>query len=133
MENIVFDDQSRIDLVHIDEMVFKGRHGVGLEERAVPQDFKVEIVMGVDIRHAGATDVIEDTVNYQIVKDEIQRIVEAESYALIEKLAERIWNSISTDSRIRFAKISIRKLQIWKNGIPGVTVTRHTNSASVQA
>ncbi len=133
MKNFDLYCQYRIDLVHIDEMIFKGRHGVGLEERAVPQDFKVEIVMGVDIRHAGTTDFIEDTVNYQIVKDEIQRIVELESYALIEKLAERIWSKLSADSRIRFAKISIRKLQIWTNGIPGVTVTRHTNSIPVQA
>jgi len=122
-ENSHFDSLS-VDQVHIDEMIFKGRHGVGAEERAVPQEFKVEVTLGVDVRSASKSDFIDDTVDYQTIKDGIQTIVESESHALVEKIAERIWDEIRVDIRIRFARISIKKLEIWRNGIPGVTVTR---------
>ena len=113
-----------LDLIHIDDLIVRGRHGVGQEERSSPQDFKVKIVLGVDVAAAGRSDDLGDTINYQEVKDTIEAIVQQESYALIERLADRIWESIRQDARIYFAKISIKKLQIWPNGVPGVTVFR---------
>jgi FolB domain-containing protein len=114
-----------VDLVHIDNLVVRGCHGVGAEERSAPQDFEVSIVLGVDIRTAGRTDKLDDTVNYQTIKDVVHRIVEHESFALVESIADRLWDNIRADRRIQFAEIRIKKLNIWSNGIPGITVFRN--------
>jgi len=47
--------------------------------------------------------------------------------ALIETIAERIALQILTDVRIHSVRVSVRKIDIWENGVPGVEITRHAS------
>ncbi|GIL53851.1 hypothetical protein Vafri_9484 [Volvox africanus] len=55
------------DWIHINNMRFHGRHGVLPEETRLGQNFLVDIKLEVDATRAGASDALEDTVNYVAV------------------------------------------------------------------
>lgn len=48
-------------------LVFHGYHGVLEEERRLGQKFVVDIEASADLSRAGATDDLQDTVNYAAV------------------------------------------------------------------
>ena len=113
-----------MDYIHIDNLLFRGKHGAYAKERAVEQEFEVSVKLGVDISSAAKSDTLADTIDYSEVKNKIQKVIEGNSRYLIEKLAEDIAGQILEDPRIRSAEITIRKPEVWDNGIPGVTVLR---------
>ena len=54
-----------------------GVHGVLPEEQVRPQPFEVDIELLVDVRAAGVSDDLDDTVDYSAVCDAVIRIAEA--------------------------------------------------------
>jgi 7,8-dihydroneopterin aldolase/epimerase/oxygenase len=114
----------RADWIHVENLCFHGKHGVGTAERSVAQPFSISVKLGVDIREAAQSDMIEDTSDYSLIKNIIRKVVEEESHRLVERMAERIVTEILLDKRIRSVELSIKKLAIWDNGIPGVTIVR---------
>lgn len=113
-----------MDYIHIDSLLFKGKHGAYARERSVEQEFAVSVRLGVDVQKACKSDKLEETVNYKEVKDKIQKVIEGESRYLIEKIAEEMAASILEDSRIQTVEITLKKNAVWDNGIPGVTIVR---------
>lgn len=71
-------------------MRFEGKHGVPEEERAAPQPFEVDAEMYLDLRPAGLTDDLEQTVDYRTAFDICRDVIEGPSCQLIETLAETI-------------------------------------------
>jgi len=67
-----------------------GTHGVLPEEQQRPQPFEVDVDLQVDLRKAGATDSLADTVDYGAVTAAIAAVVGGPHAALLEHLAERI-------------------------------------------
>ena len=113
-----------MDYIHIDNLSFNGKHGVYAQERKLEQEFALSIKLGVDIGKAAESDAIEDTVNYSDVKAIAEQIITGKSSYLIEKLAVEIAEAILQDKRVHSAEVTIKKVAVWKNGIPGVTVFR---------
>jgi 7,8-dihydroneopterin aldolase/epimerase/oxygenase len=113
-----------MDYLHIDSLRFQGKHGAYTPERSVEQEFEISVRLGVEIQEACTSDVLEETVDYQLVKDKIQEVIEGESRYLIEKLAEDMASKILEDTRIRTIELTLKKNAVWSNGIPGVTITR---------
>ncbi|OGG39875.1 hypothetical protein A2118_00080 [Candidatus Kaiserbacteria bacterium GWA2_50_9] len=113
-----------MDYIHIDSLLFKGRHGVGSVERSVEQEFSVSVRLGVVVGSVGKSDRLEDTVDYKDIKNKIQAVIEGESRYLLERIAEDIAIKILENSRIQTVEITIKKSTVWDNGIPGVTITR---------
>jgi len=116
-----------MDYIHIEKLIFKGKHGAYQEERKVEQEFTVSVRLGVDIASAGRSDKLAHTVNYSEVKNKIQKVIEGASRYLLEKLAEEIAASILEDTRIRSVGITIHKPEVWDNGVPGVTIFRENS------
>lgn len=87
-----------------------GTHGVLAEEQARPQPFEVDVELAVDLSMAGASDQLEDTVDYSAVAESVSRVVESERYALIERLATRIADVCQSDERVRGVAVTVRKL-----------------------
>ncbi|MBQ9376625.1 MAG: dihydroneopterin aldolase [Schwartzia sp.] len=77
----------KIELVGMD---FFGRHGCSEEERLVGQRFLVDVTLYLDLAAAGRTDDMGETVDYAAVFDDVRRVVEGKSAALLETVAERI-------------------------------------------
>ncbi len=113
-----------MDHLHIDNLFFRAKHGVSAREQRVEQEFDVAVRLGVHIPKAGKSDKLKDTVDYQEVKDIIQKVIEGSSRYLVEKLADEIATRVLKDKRIKTIELSIRKPEVWKNGIPGVTILR---------
>jgi dihydroneopterin aldolase len=112
-----------MDYLHIDGFKVSGIHGHYEHEWSKEQEFDVSLRVGFESRTAGETDQLTDTIDYDHLK---QIIVDgfAEKRFLIEKLAEDIANKILEDQRAKEVSITIRKLEAWDNGVPGVTVNR---------
>lgn len=79
-----------MDSIFVRGMRFFGYHGVFPEEQKLGQRFVVNLEMNLDLRGAGQTDKLEDTVNYGEVYQYVQEVVEGQPAALIETVAEKI-------------------------------------------
>jgi 7,8-dihydroneopterin aldolase/epimerase/oxygenase len=81
------------DRIVLAGMRFEGRHGVSDDERAFPQLLEVDLEVELDLRAAGASDELADTVDYGALVSLVGRIVEGGSFRLLEAIA----GSIATD------------------------------------
>ena len=84
------DTDAHLDRIHIRDLKFRCILGVYPEERRDKQDITVNVVLYADLRAAGRSDRIEDTVDYKGVKKRIAALVETSSSFLVEHLAQRI-------------------------------------------
>lgn len=71
-------------------MSFQGRHGVRAAERAQEQEFQVDLDIEADLRAAGSSDQLADTVDYTRARAAAKEVVEGESVSLLESLATAI-------------------------------------------
>ncbi|AWE05977.1 dihydroneopterin aldolase [Lysinibacillus sp. 2017] len=85
-----------MDYIHLRDMQFFGYHGVLPEETRLGQRFRANVSLAVDIKRAGETDELDDTVSYVGVYDICKEIIEGQPYKLIEAVAETIATRILT-------------------------------------
>ncbi|HUV11498.1 MAG TPA: dihydroneopterin aldolase [Acidimicrobiia bacterium] len=100
-----------MDRVLITGLRESGIHGVLPEERTRPQPFEVDVELSVDVAVAGASDALDDTVDYALVADAVSRVVREESYQLLERLATRIAEECRADERVAAVTVTVRKLE----------------------
>ena len=105
-----------------------GRHGVLAPEHLAPQPFVVDLSMAVDLRRAGETDALEDTVDYGAVFAAVREIVEGPHADLIEALAARIARAVlDLAPPVREVTVRVRKPEAPLPGDfewAGVEITR---------
>jgi dihydroneopterin aldolase len=99
------------DLIQLRGVRAMGIHGVLPEEQGRPQPFEVDLDLAVDLRAAGRSDRLEDTVDYGAVADAVAACITDEHLALLERLAERIATIALEDTRVTAVTVSLRKLQ----------------------
>ena len=102
------------DRILLHRMEFEGFHGVGDEERSLPQVIEVDVEMAVDLRSAGQSDDLEQTVNYSAVFKRCRAVVEEQSFHLLEAIA----HTIATDLLANFAPIESVLVRVRKPGVP---------------
>ena len=114
-----------MDYIHVDKLIVRGKHGVMPRERVVEQEFEISLKLGVDDTSVAAkSEKLADAVDYGSIKDSVSSIVESNSFYLIETLAHAIAGEVLKDKRIQTLELTIRKPEVWDNGIPGVTILR---------
>lgn len=113
-----------MDYVHIDNLRISGKHGHYARERRGTQDFEVSLKVGMDVQKAGKSDKLRHSLNYAHLKSIAEDVFAAAPRYLLESLAEDIAKKILKDKRAREVSVTIKKLAIWKNGVPGVTIVR---------
>ena len=123
------------DEILLEGMRFYGFHGVNPEERTLGQRFSVDVAMAVDLRRAGESDDLNDTVSYSAVYKLVRRIVEGEGRNLIEAVAEAIATAILAEHRrVERVTVTVRKLEAPLKGAmleaAGVRVTRARTDGS---
>lgn len=79
-----------MDYIHLREMQFFGYHGVLPEENVLGQRFRANVSLAVNMKQAGETDELTNTVSYVGVYDICKEIVEGKPFKLIEAVAETI-------------------------------------------
>jgi dihydroneopterin aldolase len=100
-----------VDRILISGLRELGIHGVLPEERVRAQPFQVDLELHVDLAKAGASDDLADTVDYGAICDAVSRVVSAESYQLLERLAQRIVEVCTSDPRVQGVVVEVRKLE----------------------
>jgi FolB domain-containing protein len=78
------------DKILITDLLARGRLGVPAEERMIPQDILINLVLYTDTRRAGESDSIDDSVDYAITTRSVLELVEKSTRHTVEALAEDI-------------------------------------------
>ena len=78
------------DRIRLMGMLFFGHHGTLPAERELGQRFVVDVDLHCDLRAAGMTDDLTQTVDYSEVYRQVREIVEGPPARLTETVAERI-------------------------------------------
>jgi dihydroneopterin aldolase/D-erythro-7,8-dihydroneopterin triphosphate epimerase len=97
------------DEIRICDLKFRCIVGVNEDERHRKQDIVAQIVLYTDLRPAGRTDALEDTVDYKILKKEILALAERSHFLLIEALAESIADICLRHDRVEQVAVTIEK------------------------
>jgi D-erythro-7,8-dihydroneopterin triphosphate epimerase len=97
------------DQIAISDLRFRCIVGLGEDERQEKQDVIVQIVLFVDLRAAGRSDAIEDTVDYKALKKDILAAVEPSRFRLIEALAQCIADICLSRSRVERVTVTVEK------------------------
>ena len=108
-----------MDRIFLHGMRFMACHGALPHEREVPQAFEADVELGLDLREAGETDDLRNTVNYAEVYELIRRVIEGAEEAAAQILA--------TFPRIRSVTLTVHKPAAPIAGIfadVGVSITR---------
>ncbi|HWH32807.1 MAG TPA: dihydroneopterin aldolase [Egibacteraceae bacterium] len=98
-----------MDRIEITGLRVFGRHGVFDWEQEQGQDFTVDVALDVDLRAAGASDELADTVDYGLLAERIAREVEDTQFQLLEALAQHLSDVVLSDERVRAVDIRIGK------------------------
>src|SRR6266699_2880415 len=98
-----------MDRILMEGMVFFGRHGVHPAERELGARFTVDVDLETDLAAAGASDRLEDTVDYTAAHRLVGEVVGGEPCNLIEAVAERIAARLLTLDRVRRVTVRVRK------------------------
>ena len=100
-----------MDCIHLTGIRSYGYTGFLPEEQLLGQWFEVDISLWLDISTAAKTDAIEDTLDYRGVISLVKHLVKTSKFALIEKLAVTIADSILQESdRLMEAQVTLTKV-----------------------
>ena len=99
----------KLDKVYIRDLSLRCIIGIFPEERTKKQDIIINVTMEADLRNAGKTDSIDDTVDYKRITKAILAAIEPSSYNLIEKIAQVIADICFTDKLVQTVEVTIDK------------------------
>jgi dihydroneopterin aldolase len=111
--------------VEIRDLRLFGRHGVHGEERERGQDFVFDVELEVGER--GASDRLEDAVDYSEVARAVKEVSDARRFGLLEALATAVADELERRFSPRRVRVRVRKPEVQPAGLAGtvsVTVTR---------
>jgi FolB domain-containing protein len=103
------DNSGPLDTVRIERLVLDCVIGINPWERLTKQRITIDIEMNADLSAAGASDAIEDTINYRTVSKAVTAEIEASSYGLVEALASRVAEICLEDERVQSVEVTVRK------------------------
>jgi D-erythro-7,8-dihydroneopterin triphosphate epimerase len=98
-----------LDRIHILDLKLRCIVGVFAEERREKQDVILNLTLYADLRKAGRSDELADTVDYKTIKKKVIALVEASSYQLVERLAERVAEVCLEDRRVKKVEVFLEK------------------------
>ena len=120
-----------MDRIEISGVTATGYHGVFEHEKRDGQPFVVDVVLTVDLRRAGRSDALVDTINYGEVAADVVRRIEGEPFDLIERLAEVIAGDALARPLVQAVEVAVHKPQA-PVGVPfGDVVVRMTRRRPV--
>jgi dihydroneopterin aldolase len=105
------------DVIHLRGLEFYAYHGALPEERVLGQRFIIDMDLFFDLRKAGLTDSVRNTIHYGEVYHVINSCVCDESFQLIERLAEIIAQRVLDRFPCESVRVEVHKPQA---PIPGI-------------
>lgn len=81
------------------------------EEQVRAQPVEVDLDVVVDLASAGRSDSLDDTVDYAAIAADVERVLTAERFVLLERLAQRLAEVVLVDERVQSVTVGVRKLR----------------------
>lgn len=116
-----------MDKIFIRELVLRCVIGCYSAERNEVQEIVVSLEMECDLRKAGRSDDLNDTVDYFAMKEAIVALGDESRFQLIESLAERIADIALANDKVQRVVVTIDKpdaLQFAKSSAVEIVRTR---------
>jgi dihydroneopterin aldolase len=105
------------DRVVLTGMTFLARHGVNDWEKVEPQRFEVDVELALDVQPAALADDLTRTIDYRGIYEVTRRVVETNSFDLIETLAETIAREVlAANEAADAATVRVRKPDVELGG-----------------
>lgn len=103
-------ETSRLDRILIKDLLVRGIIGVNPDERKNRQDIVINATLWADTRRAGASDDVNDTVNYRTATKAMLAHVEQNEPYLVEKLAaDLVRVCFDSDERLQAIELTVEK------------------------
>ncbi len=83
-----------MDIIRLTGIRGYGYIGALPEEQVLGQWFEVDVTLMLDLKTAGQSDRLEDTLNYCSVVEIVQHLIQTSKFSLLEKLATAIADAI---------------------------------------
>jgi dihydroneopterin aldolase len=100
-----------VDRIELRGLRLSGICGALPEERDRPQPLEIDLDVAADLRAAGRSDDLAETVDYGALVDAVERAVAAGRPVLLEHLAERIAAAVLALDRVEGVTVALRKLR----------------------
>ena len=105
------------DRIVLAGLEFLARHGVNDREKEEPQRFEVDLELALDVRPAALADDLGKTVDYRGVYGTTRRVVEDNTFDLIETLAEAIAREVlDANPAVDEVTVRVRKPDVELGG-----------------
>jgi D-erythro-7,8-dihydroneopterin triphosphate epimerase len=98
-----------VDRIIIRDLATRCIVGVRADERREKQDVTINVVLFADLRRAGRTDRMEDTVDYHAIKKRILAMVESSHFYRVEALAQAVAEICLADRKVVRARVQVEK------------------------
>jgi dihydroneopterin aldolase len=98
-----------MDCIHLTGIRCYGYTGYLPEEQVLGQWFEVDVTLWLDLSVAGKSDVIEDTLDYRSIISMVQHLVKTSKFALVERLATAIAESIVAAHNVEQVQVRLSK------------------------
>ncbi len=117
-----------MDIVFIQGLKIDTVIGIYDWERKIRQDIVLDIEMSADIKAASLTDHIDQTLNYKAVSKRLIDFVKNSEFQLVETLAEKICEIITSEFNVDEVKLTLNKGEAvtGAKGV-GVIIKRYKN------
>ena len=102
-------DVSAFDIIDIEGLSVRAILGIYERERIDRQEVVVDLRLFTDIRAAGASDSIEDAIDYKTLTKAVRKLVAESSYFLVEALATAIADTVLSTTPARAARVRVSK------------------------
>lgn len=98
-----------MDIVFVREFRVDTIIGIHAWERRVRQTVVLDLEMATDNRRAGASDRLEDVVDYAAVSERLRTFIESSEFSLIETLAERVADLVLGEFGVSWLRLRLSK------------------------
>jgi FolB domain-containing protein len=103
------EDAAALDRIFVRDLRLRGIVGINDWERKKRQDIVVNLTLYGNFRRAGASDQIEDTLNYRSLAKDVIDHVEGSSHYLVEALATELARICVVDHGAQRARVRVEK------------------------
>jgi FolB domain-containing protein len=97
------------DQIMIKDLLLRGIIGINDWEREKEQDILINITLSGDLKRAGSSDQIEDTINYRTITKQIIAHVEEAKRFTVEALAQDIAQICLAAEGVERARVRVEK------------------------
>jgi len=116
--------EQSLDKVLIDSLICQAHVGVPLKERNRRQRVLIDLELLLNLKPAGRTDRVDQTIDYAAVAELVKDVVEGRSFRLVEAMAEAVAQRVVHRFKPAQVVVRIRKFSVPGVGSVGVEIIR---------